>query len=292
MIQNLWKMFKKTLECVSARNEYLSARDKILKHKNKGEKGEVMAMQDIFHFNQTKQYDKLVDWFGDEASDGIHLLDMGTGDVITDINTLSKAKGTLKADCSIKMLKNDYVYNSSIKTTSKKCAKYAIINHTPRTAKVFTPTGILYHCVGSLDIIVKEYLDKRETRIITEDVSIDKLESLASQSVKSDFMEVLSYFAFEGSGKGYSKCKANAILYYENGDDSENGEIVFTKCRDIEEKNEHIQSIYDNVIISLRPKGLTEKNKEDEYCRPWLFIDNMDDGTTKYKGSLHIRIKC
>jgi hypothetical protein len=268
--------------------EYLLAKVNILERNfNKGEKDEVLMMIELFHLNQTKQYDKLVDIFGDEASDGIHILcmdistrDISTRDIITDINKLSKAKGTNKADCIIKMRKTDYTYYISLK--SKNGANPAVLNHTPRNAKVFKQDGILYKHIDTIDIILKEYIDKRKAKIIGEDTSIYKLESLENQSIKSNFMNVLSYFVFEGSGKGDSICKANSILYYENKN------FIFTKCRDNEEKKEYIQSICDKVIISLRDKGMPKNG--DDYCHPWLFNDCKSDGTIKYKGSLHIRI--
>jgi len=263
--------------------EYLSAKVKVYESNlNKGEKDEILLMIELFHLNQTKQYDKLVNIFGDEASDGIDILSMDTSnnEVVTDINTLSKAKGTYKSDCIIKMHKTDYAYYASIK--SKNCANPAILNHTPRTAKVFKQDGILNEYIGNLDIVIKEYIDKRKENVIREDTSINKLESLENSSIKSDFMNVLSYFVFEGSGKGESVYKANSMLYYECG------KIIFTKCRNTEEKREYIENIYNNIIISLRDKGMPKNN--DEYCHPWVFTDCKNDGTVKYKGSLHIRI--
>jgi hypothetical protein len=34
--------------------------------------------------------------------------------------------------------------------------------------------------------------------------------------LKEQFLEILSYFVFDGTGKGYSKCKSNAIMTYQN----------------------------------------------------------------------------
>jgi len=268
------------IEKLEKRNEYLSAKLNIHTNThNKGEKDEVLLLIETFYLNDTKQYDKLVVSYGDEAAEGVAILCMDTGDVITDINKLSKAKGCCKADCIIKMCKTNSIYNISIK--SKNCAPPSILNHTPRTAKVFKPDGKLYEYVKSLDIIAKEYIDKREEKTIGEDVSIDKLESLANPSVKSDLLDVLVYFMFEGSGKGDSICKANSILYYENGN------IIFTKCRSIEEKREYIQSIYNKVIISWRNKGMP--TIDNDYCNPWVFKDKSS-GIVKDKGSLHIRL--
>ena len=279
--KQLYKNEKKQRENKEREIDYLNAKINILKNThNKGEKDEVLLLIELFYLNQTEQYDKLVDIFGDEASDGIQILCMNTNIVITDISKLSKAKGIFKADCMIKMNKTEYIYCISIK--SKNCANPAVLNHTPRTAKIFQQHGILYDYMSSLDIILKEYNDKRNNKIIGEDISITKLESLKNSLIHYDFMNVLSYFAFDGSGKGDSACKSNAIIHYEDE------KIIFIKCRNIEEKRQYITNIYDRVIISLRDKGMPRVISE--YCKPWLFTDCKTDGSIKYKGSLHIRI--
>ena len=199
---------------------------------------------------------------------------------ITEKNEINKAKGAFKADCMIKMNNSNAIYSISIK--SKNGANPAILNHPPRTAKVFQEGGILYDCMSSLDKIIKEYISKRSRKIIRQDVQISKLESAKDLVIKNNFMKVLSYFAFDGSGKGDSVCKSNAIIHYEG----EN--ITFIKCISIEEKREYIKTIYDSMIISLRNKGMPKE--VSYYCKPWVFEDIKKDGLIKSKGSLHIRI--
>lgn len=281
--EQLYKDEQMKCSNLEKKKQYLSAKVKVHESSlNKGEKDEILLLIDLFHYNQTKQYDKLVDIFGDDASDGIHILSMDTNnELVTDIDTFSKAKGTYKSDCVIKMIKTGYIYYASIK--SKNCANPAILNHTPRTAKVFRPDGILHEYISNLDIVIQEYIDKRKRNIIGEDTSINQLESFKIPAIRLGFMNVLSYFVFEGSGKGDSIYKANSVLYYEMG------QIIFTKCRNSEEKREYIENIYNNVVISLRDKGMPKNN--DDYCKPWVFDDIKSDGSMKHKGSLHIRIK-
>ena len=272
----------KTPENMERTINYLEAKIKILENNhNNGEKDEVLFQIELFHLNETGQYDKLGGMLGDEALEGIQLLSVETRDIITDINTISKAPPKYKSDCMIKMNKTEYIYYISIK--SKNHANPAILNHTPRTAKVFQPDGILNKYVDALDIILKEYIDKRTDKLIGEDISITKLECLKDEPlIYSEFVNVLSYFVFEGSGKGDSMCKPNSVVYYENG------KISFIKCRNIEEKKEYIESIYNEIVLSLRDKGMPKQICE--YCTPWVFNDYNSDGTIKYKGSLHIRI--
>lgn len=149
---------------------------------------------------------------------------------------------------------------------------------TPRTAKVFSHNGVLYDNIEGLDIIINEYINKRNKKYIGEDVSITKLESLKTLLIKQQFVNVLIYFIFNGSGKGDSECKSNAIMHYEDNN------IKFIQCITHEEKMEYIKIIYKNIILSLRDKGMP--TKISDYNKPWIFYDYKH----KSKGSLHIRI--
>tara|TARA_B100000900_G_scaffold119763_1_gene101113 strand:+ start:3193 stop:4065 length:873 start_codon:yes stop_codon:yes gene_type:complete len=266
-----------------AENRYLHIKIKILENisSNKGEKDENLTKAKVYYLNDANKIDELQKIFGIEASEGIKLLSMDSDKCITDINEcISKAKSDCKADCKIKMNQSGKIYNSSIK--SKNCANPAILNHTPRTAKVFQEAAVLHEYLNSIDLIAKEYNEKRKAKEIGEDVSIDKLEILKEDIIKKDFMNVLSYFMFEGSGKGDSIVKSNSIIEYKNG------QVIFTKCCSKEEKLEYIKKIYDKVIISFRDKGMPRKI--DDYNLPWVFNHEKNDGTIKYKGSLHIRL--
>jgi len=273
----------KQINNLKKENQYLLAKINILtNNQNKGEKDEVLLLIELYYLNETKQYDKLIVIFGEEASEGIIILNMNTDDEILDINELSKATCGFKADCKIKLKKTQYIYSISIKT--KNGANPAILNHTPRSAKIFQEGGILYDSIFWLDKILREYIDKREKKIIGEDTLITNLECIKEESLITDkIIAVLTYFVFDGSGKGYSKCKANAIMTYQDE------KITFIKCVTIEDKHTYIKSIYDTIILSLRDKGMPKVIPE--YCKPWIFNDIKPDGLTKYKGSLHIRIK-
>ena len=72
--------------------------------------------------------------FGDEASEGIKVLDAK----ITpkrNIYDIKKTISSYKADCVVIMNKTGKTWAMSIK--SKNGANPSILNHTPRTAKVF-----------------------------------------------------------------------------------------------------------------------------------------------------------
>lgn len=271
---------KEKNELLEQKNKYLMSKINVLTNKeNKGEKDEVLLLIDLFHLNETSQFDKLINIFGEEASDGIKIHDMDSNEEILDINNISKAKACHKADCKIKMIKTLNIYTPSIK--SKNGASPALLNHTSRNAKIFQENGILYDCITGLDKILKEYLVKRKNKKIGEDTSINNLECLKDNELKEIFIKVLIYFVFDGAGKGYSKCKADSIIEYQNN------KITFTKCKNIEQKKEYIKSIFNTLFISLRDKGMPKIIPK--YCHPWVFNDIKSDKSIKYKGSLHIR---
>ncbi len=279
----LYHKEKERNEILEKKNKYLLAKINIhTNNQNIGEKDEVLLLLDIYHLNEMNEFDKLIEIFGEEASKGISILNIDTDDEIVDLNKLSNAHCGYKADCKIRMKKTNNVYSISIK--SKNGANPSILNHTPRSAKIFQEGGILNDHVCCLDKIIQEYIYKRVNKIIGEDTPISKLMSLKDDYLlKEKFLEILSYFVFDGSGKGYSKCKSNAIMTYQRD------KIIFKKYDNIQNKKVYIESIYDKIVISLRDKGMSKVM--NEYCKPWVFNDIKPDGSIKYKGSLHIRIK-
>ena len=285
-IKNYKKLYhkeKERNEILEKKNKYLLARINIItNNQNTGEKDEVLSLLYLYHLNEMNEFDKLIEIFGEEASEGISILNIDTDDEIVDLNKLSKAPCGYKADCKIRMKKTNNVYSISIK--SKNGANPSILNHTPRSAKIFQEGGIFNDHVSCLDKILQEYIDKRINKIIGEDTPISNLMCLKDDySLKEKFLEILSYFVFDGSGKGYSKCKSDAIMTYQSD------KIIFKKYDNIQNKKVYIESIYDKIVISLRDKGMPKVM--NEYCKPWVFDDIKPDGSIKYKGSLHIRIK-
>ena len=142
-------------EILEKKNKYLSAKKNILtNNKNIGEKDEGLSLLYLYHINETNDFDKLREIFGEEASEGISILNIDTDDEIVDINKLSKkAPCGYKADCKIKMKKTNNVYSISIK--SKNGANPSILNHTPRNAKIFQEGCILNNTLSCLDKIIQ-----------------------------------------------------------------------------------------------------------------------------------------
>lgn len=158
-------------------------------NQNIGEKDEVLLLLDLYHLNEMNEFDKLIEIFGEEASEGISILNLDTDDEIVDLNKLSKAPCGYKADCKIRMKKTNNVYSISIK--SKNGANPSILNHTPRSAKIFQEGGILNDHVCVLDKIIQEYIYKRINKIIGEDTSISKLMCLHLLTFKMPIYKIL-----------------------------------------------------------------------------------------------------
>ena len=179
------------------------------------------------------------------------------------------------------MKKTSSIYNASIK--SKNGANPAILNHTPRSAKVFNNDGILTCKIPKIDILIDEYKEKRKVGVIGEDVSLMILDHMKTPEICESVKNMLAYFAFNGTGKGDSNNQANSILYVDNDN------INFVKCTNITEKHAYIEDILDRCIISLRDKGMPKVLNDT--CMPWVFNETKTNGVIKQKGSLHIRIK-
>lgn len=237
---------------------------------NKGEKDELLVLYTLVHYNQTQEYSKLVEIFGDEAEYGIQVLDPSTGLPTTKIN---KSRHSNKADTIVIMNKTQNEYRISIKSIN--CAKPAILNHTPRSANVFK--GILKPYLKSLDTVIAEYIYKRTNGTVSEDVLMCELDTLKDPQVASDMFKVLEYFVFDGTGRGASKCPANAILYY--GPNT----LTFIRACDQIQRNEYVKSIANKYVMSTRKKGMPSSITPE--CEPWVYRQKG-----KAKGSLHIRL--
>ena len=248
--------------------------------KNKGEKGEVYTIQHIYQLNKDMKYKELVEIFGNQASEGITILDPITKHEIDDPENIKKAISSCKADCIIRINKTNQIFCASIK--SKDGAKPAIMNHTHRGCNIFKENGILHFILDNVDTFVKEYIDKRSTSKISEDVSIKMFETIKNETIFDSICKLLIYFSFQGTGKGPSILPADSIIIKE-GD-----KYSFIDCSDDMKKKEYIKTIFPNCVVSLRNKGMPTTFSDCH--KPWLFKDTKKDGLVIEKAALHIRL--
>ena len=248
---------------------------------NKGEKDEILIINRLLQYNNDRQYNKLTDIFGEEANEGVIIIDPSSKKEITRSDEIKKAASLCKADIIVRVIKDPNVqYNISIK--SQNGAKPAILNHTHRNANVFKENGLLNQYLPSIDSVSKEYIDKRTQKYINEDTALMLLNSMNDEKIKNDIKKIIAYFIFEGTGSRESKTNANSVLTYKGT------EISFLKCIDENQKMNYINSIIDRCIISFRNKGMPKKI--NDAMKPWIYEDVKNDGNIKKKGCLHIRL--
>ena len=115
--KKLYQKEKERNQILEKKNRYLLAKINIhTNNQNIGEKDEVLLLLDLYHLNEINEFDKLIEIFGEEASEGISILNIDTDDEIDDLNKLSKAPSGYKADCKIRMKKTNNVCSISIKS--------------------------------------------------------------------------------------------------------------------------------------------------------------------------------
>ena len=202
---------------------------KSTKEGNKGEKDEIKYKKELFEKRMDMKY--CTELFGSEAQEGIEVINIETGKPYEDITDIKKSKSASKADTIINLIKTQKRLNISIK--SKTGAKPSIINHTPRTANVFQ-NKYLKDELCYLDMLAKEYIDKRKEGVICEDVEIGKLYSYNDEKIKNSLIKMLIYFTFKGTGSKITKHECNSVLII-----NKNGSLSFILCDTEKKRNIH-----------------------------------------------------
>jgi hypothetical protein len=239
----------------------------IVPKQNIGESDEIRIKKYLF-INQSN-IAFLLPIFGDMASEGITM-------PYSTIEQIKKAGTRSKCDLEIVFNKTGQTFYVSIK--SIKGQKPSILNHTPRSAKVFQ-TGELTVTLPYIDILLMEYIDKRKKGTIGEDVFIHRLDSFNNTDVKNSVIKILIYFIFKGTGSKLSPKECNSMIIG-NKDDS----LTFIPCVTEEEKVAYINTMIEKCVISLRPKGMPKQTNEQ--CKPWVYTDEAG----RDRGSIHIRV--
>lgn len=278
--------------------------NKPMPKQNKGEKDEQSFKHKIFTLNKNGDYKELVEILGPDASKGIILINMKTGEEIKEEEDIEDKAGTnYKADAAIKMKKTGETLYPSIK--SMKGGKPTILNHTPRSANIFQNKGILNDKLHKIDKVVQKYHEYRRAPGGTEEVKINKLN--LDEEDNNTLVELIKNFMFNATGQGLSKCPANSILVI-NKDDT----YTFEKLETIEKQYEYVKknlSKFDIALVSRKgmpcniktKKEAEEKMQHDkkyaqkyEQLRPWIFETDKrtrsnPSGNIILKACLHIR---
>jgi len=263
-----------TRTIIEDKNSTITYECKSTKEGNRGEKDEIKYKKELFEKRMDIEY--CTSLFGSDAQEGIEVINIETGKSYENINDIKKTKSASKADTIIILIKTQKQLNISIK--SKIGAKPSIINHTPRTANVFQ-NEYLKDDLCYIDILAKEYIDKRKEGVINEDIEIGKLYSYNDEKIKNSLIKMLIYFVFKGTGNKITHNECNSILII-----NKNGSLSFILCDTEIEKETYIQTIIQKSIISFRNKGMPKNITEQ--CMPWVYVN--DKG--KKCGAIHIRL--
>jgi hypothetical protein len=261
------------------------------KSKNRGEKDELICKTIIYNLNETKQYSRLVEYFGEDACQGVILLNMESNKPITNMNDLKKAGSSYKADVSFKMVKTRKIHNSSIKATNG--AHPSIINPTRRSMMMDNPN--LNRYIGSLDHLAKQYLaDPANVNSTKSEVDRKLSNYHLNDKQKKDILSTIAYFTFRGTGTGLSKMGANSIIEYSNKN------LKFAICETHQQQLEYVEKNWDRYIMSFR--GHTKQKNGKIRCNglkssglsendvPWACFYEVN-GERYPRGALTIRIK-
>lgn len=182
---------------------------------------------------------------------------------------LSKSKSRSKADISINCVKY------SLKETNSSPA--AIVNHTARPGFETACQHVKSNIV-TLDDMISKYWELRLAGKITEDVKNQNPNSPFSKH-KNYFRPILNYFIFTGTGTGPSKYPADKVLEIDYKSLPKGLKII--------EKNDYFDSVWDNLIFSVRSKGMPPKYPNCKNSASISVWTKCRDGV--HKGTLHIR---
>lgn len=273
ILNNFYSLKNKITELIKVKNINIEHMSKSI-HYNKGELGEICVVQKLYNLSK----EQLIDIFGEDASEGIEILNMETQLPITNIDLIKKAPSLSKADCLIKFIKTKELIYISIKCQNG--SPPTILNHTPRSANVFSTD--LKDELNTLDSIINKLNEKRKNNEVGEDIQIKNID--LSEEEKNCLINTVAYFTFDGSGKCKSKYQCNSVLEVNIINDPHCKTWKFIKCNTIEDKKKYIESIYNRLVLSIRDKGMPKNIPES--CKPWIIEMN-----SKKKGSLHIRLK-
>ena len=248
---------------------------------NKGEKDEIAFQQELFTKNKDNDNDYLKKTFPDYCGEGgIELINPNTRLAYTSVKEITKTKSTSKADfivCYKKICGQPQTWNISYK--SFRGGNPSILNHTPRSANVFQEAGELHLDVSGLDILAKEYIEKRNQGLFGEDVRISRFDTYHNDSVRQSIQNTVAYFVFKGTGRGKDKHECNSIMI-KNRD----GSHTFRSYDTDEEKLVYVRSIIENCVISFRNKGMPRETRSE--CQPWVYMN----AAGKECGSIHVRM--
>ncbi|NLE05562.1 MAG: hypothetical protein GX638_12280, partial [Crenarchaeota archaeon] len=173
-----------------------------------------------------------------------------------------------------------YINNIGYSVKSLQSAPPALVNHTARDGWE-RACSYVNESIVELDNIIKEYWEKRNSGIISEDIRNSNPLS-PFRNHKEYMTKILNYFLFTGSGSRISPSPAEYILEFDNPLNTKTWSIY---------KDEYLDKFWNNLIFSLRSsKGMgnypniKDPNKKASMEKWTVLYEGA------YKGALHVRV--
>ena len=262
------------------------------KSQNNGEKGEKRVILELLLHKDNTNW--LVSHFGDEAAEGIEVIDPANNQTITSMEQIKKAASSIKADIKIKFNSSRRVIGISIKYFHK--SNPCIVNCTSRDK--FIKNEKLKKYLPALDQVVGQYL-KDPSNVAQCTSEVDRALSCytLSEVEKRNVAAAIAYFTLDGTGKKDASVPANGVLdmYHRSG------QMNYKECSTDDEKIDYVLSNWDRYVISirgvkqqkngkLRGNGMPTKKKVTDDQEPWVCY-YYDKGVKRPRGAISIRIK-
>ena len=243
--------------------------------KNIGERDEYRVITEMFQHRQDPVY--LCPIFGEEAREGIRVIDPNGKEYQEVAEIPQKAKAEYKGDVTIQFVLSERKIHVSIK--SLRGAKPSLVNHTHRAAKVFQEE--LKDDLVHLDRLAKEY---HAIQLVTpkEDIRFGEIPCFAEEPVRQAILKLLVYFVFVGTGAKKAVQACNAILVFHKD------RLEYISCGTEEERMAYVSSQIDQCRVSFRDKGMSKTN---ELKLPWVGIYYSEKkGKPIDYGAIHVRM--
>ncbi len=245
--------------------------------KNIGERDEYHVIVELFHHREDPLY--LCPVFGEEAREGIRVIDPNGKEYQEVAEIPQKAKAKYKGDVTLRFVLSGRSIHVSIK--SLRGAMPSLVNHTHRAAKVFQ--HVLKDHLVHLDRLAKEY---HAIQLVTpkEDMHFGNISCFSEEPVRQAILHLLVYFVFVGTGAKKAPHECNAILVFHKDE-----RLEYISCVTEEERMAYVSSQVDQCMLSFRDKGMTLKTSEIQM--PWVgnYYSNKKGKPMDY-GAIHVRM--
>lgn len=251
-------------------------------HLNAGEIAELNSVEFLLYASP----EELVNIFGEEAREGINLIDPASLNIITNANSNGPAPNGYKSDYIVWFVSNGDMHFVSFKDGTGN--NYSIMSETRRKLLVRNPLTRpwLFH----IDRLCQFYAAKRIEGVWAQDIRlteiIETMETNGDRDVRGAMLRLIEYFTFKGTGKGISIQVANCVLVKTR--DRENP-YTFYDCKTKARRIEYCENLLSRYVFSLRgiKRGSTKGYEVDPDDEPWVF---EDPNSGRLKGKMSIRV--